>query len=328
MIKIKKTMKAHLLLGVATLLLGGCEFIEQIEASSGPKKCVGGGIKKAEVQELLTNNAKQYENRIKHLENIIESMGVNVDEMMMAPQPAELQTQVELPPMYGAMPQAPVQMQTLPQANGQPMNMQQNMFARSMAQPVQQAQSWQNPNIQPTMPKIHPMAGPQKQVQYPQQQAMQQPLYPQQQQAMLPQQYPQQPYYQAPQQQPIQPTYNQQPQPTAPTSGTVLNFRTGVQKGGNVRLVFDTTGFTNVRKQVNGNVMTIDLPNLSWNGAPSGYLGKNPLVASYNTQPLQGEAGTRLTLNLKKSAFPGQEGRIKPNKDSNNHRMFMDIIGQ
>lgn len=313
-----KTTKAQLLLGVATLLLGGCEFIDQIEAHSYPKKCVGGGVQKGEVQELLANNAKQYENRIKHLENIIESMGVNVDTMMIAPQVSQLQNPSLSPQGINTSPLIP---QTA-QQNAQLYNQQVIQNHPYGPRAINSPNSWQNPNratmqmpsvpVAPTM--VHPLAGPQKQA-IPMQHTM--PSSPTQQSFYgLPQQF---------QQPQTQPAYQQVA--TAPTSGTVLDFRTGIHKG-KIRLVFDATGFSNYRPQIQGNVMTIDIPGLSWNTQASNFLSRNPIIASYNTQPLANEAGTRLTLNLKKPAYAGQQGKILPNKDSRNYRMFMDIIAQ
>lgn len=117
--------------------------------------------------------------------------------------------------------------------------------------------------------------------------------------------------------------------PSIPGQAVVQQLRLGEHKN-KTRLVMDVTGKPAYRYDLDNteNILVIELPNTGWSGKQASAFAKAPLIASYNVYPIDGAAGSRLVILLKKPVKIITEDIIAPNQDSRNHRLVIDIAPQ
>lgn len=123
------------------------------------------------------------------------------------------------------------------------------------------------------------------------------------------------------------------PQPAAApktnntSSGPVVkNLRTGIHND-SVRLVLDMSSKTpyTIDLDSSENILVIELPQAGWNGANSKAFGaKEPLLASYNVESMNGGQGTRIVIPMKKATRIIKQAVLPPGSNPN-FRMYIDL---
>lgn len=105
---------------------------------------------------------------------------------------------------------------------------------------------------------------------------------------------------------------------------SVTGLRTG-EHGDQTRLVLDVTGPANYRHDLdnNENLMVIELPGTKWSAAQSMTV-KSPIVQSYSVQSTD-DGGSRVILQLKRTASVAYEGVIKPDANNANYRIVINL---
>lgn len=90
------------------------------------------------------------------------------------------------------------------------------------------------------------------------------------------------------------------PTPAPATGLTVRQVRFG-EHGDKTRMVLDMTGTVKFRYDLDNSeqILVLDLPQSSWQGAVQNVLNNAPLVASYSATP-DGHGGTRMAVQLRK----------------------------
>lgn len=115
------------------------------------------------------------------------------------------------------------------------------------------------------------------------------------------------------------------PPPAAATSGTrVTALRVG-EHPGKTRLVFDMTGASSYRYDLDNaeNLLVLELAGAGWAAAATQNFAKSPLLQSYSTQAMDG-GGTRVILQLKRAAGVAYEAALKP-EGGNGNRLVIDL---
>lgn len=116
------------------------------------------------------------------------------------------------------------------------------------------------------------------------------------------------------------------PAPNTASGPVVKNLRTGIHSN-KVRLVLDMSAKTpyTIDLDSSENILIIELPQAGWSGARSKAFGaKEPLLASYNVEAINGGKGTRIIIPLKKSSSVLKSALLPPGTTPN-YRMYVDL---
>jgi len=117
------------------------------------------------------------------------------------------------------------------------------------------------------------------------------------------------------------------PSPSMAGPAAVQRVRIGDHPG-KTRLVLDLNKPSHFSYDLDNqeNLLLIDVSGAGWNAAEKKKIGKHPLIASYSAHD-NGNGGTMLVVELKKSVKVLKTMALKPNAPGGYHRIVVDIAG-